>query len=209
MSEMTFYTNPQSRGRVVRWMLEEVGASYEVQVMDFGGNIKSPDYLKLNPMGKVPTLVHEGTVITEVAAICAYLADRFPDRELAPPPESTLRGTYYRWLFFMAGPMEIALSARAYGWRIDDDNAMSVGCGKPGDALDTLEQALSAGPYLCGDRFTTADLLVASYLGFEMQVLKNLEPRPAFVEYVERCNGREAAIRANALDDTLAPEPAN
>lgn len=203
MSKMTFYTNPQSRGRVVRWMLEEVGANYDVRVMEFGGNIKSPEYLKINPMGKVPALVHGDTVITEVAAICAYLADQFPDKQLAPPVDSPLRGNYYRWLFFVAGPLELAMSAKSYQWRIDSDNAVSVGCGQIEDTLNTIELALSTTPYLCGDQFTTADLLLSSYLGFEMMVMKNLEPRQAYVDYVAHCNEREAATRANGLDDAL------
>ncbi|MBN7795308.1 glutathione S-transferase family protein [Parahaliea mediterranea] len=203
MTQMTFYTHPQSRGRIARWMLEEVGADYEVRVMDFDGNIKSPEFLQLNPMGKVPALVHGDTVITELAAICAYLADQFPGKGLAPAVDSPLRGCYYRWLFFVAGPVEIAMSAKTYNWRIDDDNASSVGCGKTGDTADTLERAVAGESYLCGDRFTAADLLLASYLAFEMQVTKTLEPRPAFVNYVERCQAREAATRANALDDAL------
>jgi len=138
MANMTLYTHPQSRGRIARWMLEEVGADYEVRVMDFGGTIKSPEFLEINPMGKVPALVHGDTVITELAAICAYLADQFPGKELAPPVDCLQRGSYYRWLFFVAGPVEIAMSAKTCNWHIDDDNAQSVGCGKIEDTADTL-----------------------------------------------------------------------
>lgn len=208
MSNMMLYTNPQSRGRIVRWMLEEVGADYDVRIMEFDGNIKSPDYLKLNPMGKVPTLVDGAVVISEVAAICAYLADKFPEKGLSPPVESPLRGDYYRWLFFIAGPLEMALTAKAYQWRIDDENVRAVGCGKVEDTLNTVEQALSANPYLCGGQFTTADLLMGSYLGWEMSIMKTIEPRQVFVDYVERCNGREAGKRADALDDALIKESA-
>lgn len=209
MSNLTFYTNPQSRGRVVRWMLEETEAPYDVRVMEYGGNMKSPEYLKINSMGKVPALVHGDTVVTEVAAICTYLADQFPDKGLAPPAGSPDRGSFYRWLFFVAGPLEIAMNARAYQWRIDDDNVGAVGCGRVEDTLGTLEQTLSSAPYLCGGRFTTADLLLASYLNFGISIFKTFEPRPVFVEYTERCGDREAARRAAALDDALLPKEAS
>lgn len=202
MSQMTLYTNPQSRGRVVRWMLEEVGQPYGVEVMTFGGSIKSPEYLALNPMGKVPTLTHKGAVITETVAICTYLAEQFPESGLAPAIDSPERASYYRWLFFAAGPFEMATSARAYDWLIDDERAEAVGCGHIEDSLNTLEQVLTAQPYLCGERFTTADLVMSSYLGWEM-MMKNVDPRPAFTAYVARCEDREAARRANDLDDAL------
>ncbi len=206
MSSMTFYTNPQSRGRIVRWMLEEIGQPYEVQVLEFGGNIKAPAYLAINPMGKVPALVHEGTVITEVAGICTWLAERFPDAGLAPTLGSPARGVYYRWLFFIAGPLEMATTAKAFQWRIDADNAQSVGCGMIADTLTTIEQAIAAGPWLCGTQFTTADLLLSSYLGWEMMT-GNLEAKPLFKDYVARAETREAARRAAALDDALMPAP--
>lgn len=204
MSNIILYTNPQSRGRIVRWMLEEIGQAYDIRMMEFGDNIKSSEYRKLNPMGKVPTLVHEDTVITEVAAICAYLADRFPEKELAPAPDSAARGSYYRWMFFVAGPLEMAMTARAYQWPIDDSNAQAVGCGHIEDTVSTLEQALAAGPYLCGDRFTTADLLMASYVGWEI-MMKNLEPKAVFTDYLKPIEERPAAKRANELDDALIP----
>ncbi len=207
MNTMTLYTNPQSRGRVVRWMLEEIGQPYDVKVMTFGGDIKSPDYLELNPMGKVPTLTHKGTVITEVVAICTYLADRFPEAGLAPALDSPERGSYYRWLFFVAGPYEMATTAKAYGWEITDENASAVGCGHIQDTLNTIEQTLAKQPYLCGDQFTTADLLMASYIGWHM-MMKVLEPNPVFSQYVERCENREAARRADNLDNALMEKSA-
>lgn len=203
MQDLTFYTNPQSRGRIVRWMLEELEIPYETEVMEIGGNIKSPEYLAINPMGKVPAIRHGETVVTEVAAICAYLADRFPDRGLAPAPDSDQRGSYYRWLFFAAGPLEMAITSRAFGWEIDDQKAMSASCGHYQTAIDTIEQAVSRGrPWLCGERFTAADLLVSSYLGFYM-MMKMLDPSPAFEEYVKRAEARPAAKRANEKDDAL------
>src|SRR5579863_5971550 len=95
--ELVFYTNPMSRGRIVRWMLEEVGAPYRTEFLDYGGRMKAPDYLAINPMGKVPAITHGGVAVTEVAAICAYLADAFPEAGLAPPSGSKARGPYYRW----------------------------------------------------------------------------------------------------------------
>ena len=202
MSKLTLYTNPQSRGRIVRWMLEEIGEPYDVHIKEFGDDIKSTEFLTLNPMGKVPVLIHENTVVTEVAAICAYLADRFPDKQLAPAPDSALRGSYYRWLFFVAGPFEMAMTARAFQWRIDDSNVIAIGCGHIDDTLTTLEQALAAGPYLCGDSFTAADLLMASYVGWQI-MMKNLAPKAVFTDYLERIEARPAAKRANELDDAL------
>lgn len=207
MNTMTLYTNPQSRGRVVRWMLEEIGQPYDVKIMSYGGDIKSPQYLKLNPMGKVPTLTHKGAVITEVAAICAYLAEQFPEAGLAPALDSPERGSYHRWLFFIAGPFEMASTAKAYDWEITEENAMAVGCGRIQDTLNTIEQTLAKQPYLCGDQFTTADLIMASYLGWQT-MMKVLEPNPVFSEYVERCEKREAARRADGLDNALMEKSA-
>lgn len=208
MNSITLYTNPQSRGRIARWMLEKIGVPYDVKVMEYGSDIKSPEYLKLNPMGKVPTLTFNDSVITEVVAICTFLAEQFPEKGLAPALDSSARGSYYRWLFFIAGPMEMATSAKAFGWEINDKTAMSIGCGRIQDTLNTIEQTLAKQPYLCGDQFTTADLLMSSYLGWEM-MMKVLEPTPVFSEYVERCHQREAAQLANQLDDALMEEPAS
>src|SRR5690606_31366849 len=120
-----------------------------------------------------------------------------------PPVDSPLRATYYRWLFLIAGRLEMALTATAYQWRIDDENVVAVGFGQFEDVVDTTEKALSANTYLCGEQFSTADLLLASYLGWEMQIMKTLEPRQVFVDYVERCDGRVAGKRATQLDDAL------
>jgi len=202
MAAMTFYTHPWSRGRIVRWMLEEVGADYEVVIKEFGKSMKAPDYLALNPMGKVPALVDRGVVITEVGAICTYLADRFPEKKLAPPIDNPERGSYLRWIFFIAGPLEMATTAKAFGWDIDGEKAVSAGCGRIEDTVNTLEKELQKRSYLCGDHFTAADLLAASYLGWEMQQ-KIIEERPAFREYVDRIGARPANIRAEELDNAL------
>lgn len=202
MKQLTLFTNPQSRGRIIRWLLEELNVPYTVKVLEYGTDIKSAEFLALNPMGKVPVITHGDVVVTETAAICAYLADQFTAKQLAPAPESPERGIYYRWLFFAAGPLEMATSAKAYNWRIDADNAQSVGSGLYQHTVDTLESALSKGPYLCGEQFTAADIYVGSHIIWGM-MFKTLEQRPAFVSYAKRLEARDAAIRANALDDAL------
>src|SRR5271157_6454007 len=111
--DLVFYTHPMSRGRIVRWMLEEIGQPYRTEVLDYGTSMKAPAYLAINPMGKVPALAHGDAVVTEAAAICAYLADAFPQAGLAPPPGDHRRAPYYRWLFFTAGPFEAASSNKA------------------------------------------------------------------------------------------------
>jgi glutathione S-transferase len=205
MAELTFYTHPYSRGRIVRWMLEELGVDYDVEVKESGGSIKAPDYLAINPMGKVPAIKHGNVIVTEVVAICAYLADHFAEKKLAPEPRGAERGAYYRWLFFVAGPLEMACTAKAYDWRIDAENIEAVGCGYIGHVANALELALQNRPYICGDSFTTADVVAASYIGWEM-MHKNLEERPVFREYVDRVCARPAAQRANELDDALMAE---
>jgi len=205
MSALTFYTNPMSRGRVVRWMLEELGIPYDTEILDFDGAMKTPEYLAINPMGKVPAIQHGDTLVTEVAAICTYLADQFPEKGLAPAMNSPERGSYYRWMFFMAGPFEMATTANAYDWRIDDNNVQAVGCGRLEDVIRTLEQALQKGPYICGQHFTAADVLVSSYLWWEM-MQQHLPPNDVFEDYTKRMESRPAAKRANQLDDELAEQ---
>jgi glutathione S-transferase len=204
--ELVFYTNPMSRGRIVRWALEEIGQPYTTKVVNWGEN-KSPEYLAVNPMGKVPTIVHGGTVVTECAAIIAYLADAFPQANLAPPPGSKLRGEYYRWLFFGAGPIEQAVGVKALGVEVPPDREGMLGFGTMGLVLDTLEAKLKAGDYLVGDSFTGADLYIASHLAWGMQ-FGTLEKRPVFEAYVARCCGRPADQRATQIDDALIAEQA-
>jgi glutathione S-transferase len=206
MSEpLTFYTNPQSRGRIVRWMLEETGCTYETQVLEYGTTMKAPDYLAINPMGKVPAIRHGETVVTEVAAICAYLADAFPDAGLAPPPGNPRRGPYYRWMFFAAGPLESAMTGKALGLLAPADKKAMAGYGSYEEVLDAVEGAVATGPYLCGDQFTAADLYLGSQLGFAMQFGMIL-PRPAFSDYVGRLMARPAAQQAGRIDDELVAQ---
>src|SRR4028118_221846 len=155
---LTFYTNPMSRGRIVRWMLEEVGEPYETVLLDYGTTMKAPEYLAINPMGKVPAIRHGETVVTEAAAICAYLADMFPDKGLAPPSGNVRRGNYYRWLFFAAGPLEAAVTGKALGLLAPVEKAAMAGYGTYEDVMNALETAVADCEYLWGDHATAADI---------------------------------------------------
>lgn len=202
MTDLIFYTNPMSRGAIVRWMLEEVGAEYETVVLDYGTTMKAPDYLTINPMGKVPALKHGDTVVTEVAAICVYLADAFPEAGLAPPLSA--RGAYYRWLFYAAGPVESAIIDRA-ALGITDipaDKQPMVGYGTYDQVVDVLDRHVSANQYIAGDRFSAADVYLGSHLAWGTQ-FGTLPKRDSFDAYLARVMARPAARRAKELDDKL------
>ncbi len=199
-STLTFYTHPLSRGRLARWMLEETGLPYDEVVLEFGTTMKSPEYLAINPMGKVPALRHGQAVVTENAAICAYLAELVPEKELIPPPGSPERGAFYRWLFFFAGPFEAWLSASRTGTLAQ---AMGAGYGADGDVLRTLEQALQGKRHLAGDRFTAVDLYVAASLAY-FTMTGAIEKNPVFEAFAAHHVGRPAALAANARDNALA-----
>ena len=199
--DLVFYTNPMSRGRIVRWMLEEVGAPYRTEVLEYGTTMKSAEYLAINPMGKVPALRHGDTVVTETAAICAYLADAFPEAGLAPPTGA--RGAWYRWLFFAAGPIEAATTDRFLGVEpTTPEQQGRVGYGSYGAVMDTLEQALAGGGYIAGEDFSAADVYVGSHVGWGLQS-GSIEKRPAFTDYWSRLEGRDAWRRASEMDDAL------
>jgi glutathione S-transferase len=200
--ELVLYTNPQSRGRIARWMLEEVGQPYTVDVLDYASTMKGPAYLAINPMGKVPALRHGEAVVTESAAICAYLADAFPQAGLAPAPTSKERAAYYRWMFFSAGPLEAATSNKALGFVVPPERERMIGYGTYAQALNALEAAVSKHDYLTGDKFSAADLYVGSHIGFGM-MFGTLERRPAFEQYRKRVSSRPACKRANELDEAL------
>ncbi len=197
---LTFYTNPMSRGRIVRWMLEEVGAPYETVVLDYASSMKAADYLAINPMGKVPAIVHDGRVVTEGAAICAYLAEAFPEAGLAPTAAE--RAPYYRWLFYAAGPVEAAVTNKSLGVVPTEDQQRMVGYGSFDTMLDTLEAAVSVHPFIAGDRFTAADVYVGSQVMWG-QMFGSMPKRDAFVDYGARLAEREAYKRAAAIDDAL------
>ena len=208
--ELVFYTNPMSRGRIVRWMLEELGQPYRTEVLDYATTLKAREYLAINPMGKVPAIVHGDVVVTEAAAICAYLADAFPEPGLAPPLGDKRRGPYFRWMFFCAGPQEASTSVRAMGWEVKPEMKRMAGWGDHADMMGALETAVKDREYITGDKFTAADVYVGSSVGWGLQ-FGSLEKRPAFVAYAERLMARPAALRAREIDDGLiakAQQPA-
>ncbi|MEM7693620.1 MAG: glutathione S-transferase family protein [Pseudomonadota bacterium] len=199
--ELTFYTNPMSRGRIVRWMLEEVGAPYETVLVGYGPTMKAPDYLAINPMGKVPALRHGPHVVTEGAAICAYLADAFPEAGLAP--SSGARADYYRWLFFGAGPIEAAVTAKGINLEPPAEKAPQVGFGTTDLTFGTLADAVAAREWLGGDAFSAADVYCASQVmwGLHFGLMPKLAPLEA---YVARATARPAFARAAEKDDAAA-----
>ena len=203
MSDLIFYTNPQSRGQTVRWMLEEVGQPYDTRILGYGTSMKDPAYLAINPMGKVPAIVHRGKTVTEVAAICCYLADAFPEAGLAPPADQ--RADYYRWIFFTSGPVEAAFSDKAAGWEPSPERQRTFGYGNYDLAVDTLEKGISAGPFIASDRFTAADLFVGAMINF-MLAFKLLPEREAFIDYARRMTDRPAYVRAQQLDQEALAE---
>jgi glutathione S-transferase len=200
--ELIFYTNPMSRGRIVRWMLEEVGQPYRTELLDFRTTMKEPAYLLINPMGKVPAIRHGEAVVTEGAAICAYLADAFPAAGLAPPAGDRSRAAYYRWLFFAAGPIEAAVTNKALGFSIPPGREVMAGYGSYDDALNALERAVSGKNYIAGDRFTAADVYVGAQIGSGLR-FGTIEKRPAFESYWARLSARQAFSRATEIDDAL------
>ncbi len=202
-AQLRFFTHPMSRGRTVRWMLEEIGAPYETDIIGYGAAMKAPAYLAINPMGKVPAIQHGDIIVTECAAILAYLADAFPDAQLAPPPTSPQRGPYYRWLFFGAGCVEPAASSKMLDITPTVEQQAMVGFGSLNAVMDTLDQALSETPeFLTGSQFTAADL----YIGSQLEWLTSFgvfEKRESFVTFIARATNREAYRRANAADDKV------
>ena len=205
MADLTLYTNPMSRGRIARWMLEEVGEPYEARILGYGAQMKSAEYRAVNPMGKVPAIRHGETVVTEAAAICAYLADAFPGAGLAPEPRAPERGAYYRWLFFAAGPVEAAVTNGSLGVVTDTPELSGrVGYGSMTDVLDALEGLVAGREFVTG-RFSAADVYLGSAIGWGL-LFGTMEERPGFRAYHERLAGRPAAIRAREADDALMPE---
>lgn len=190
---IVFYTHPQSRGAMTHWMLEEIGCTYKIEVMQFGPPMKSPEYLAINPMGKVPAVKHGDTVVTETGAILSYLADLFPDARLAPPVGQ--RGAYYRWMYFVAGPCEAAMSNKSVGWEPAPELRGRFGYGSYQQTIDTITRAVDGKTFIAGDRFTAADLYVASFLNFGM-MFNTIEKRPALEAYVKPHVARPAFKRA-------------
>lgn len=201
--DLVLYTHPWSRGQIARWMLEETGAPYRQVVLDFGTTMKAPDYLALNPMGKVPTVVHGQQVVTECAAICAYLADAFPAASLAPAPAQ--RAAYYRWLFFAAGPLEASVVDRTLGVKIEAKQERMVGYGNYERVMDTLAAAVARAPWLGGPAFSAADVYVGSQLIWGMQ-FGTIAKRAEFEDYAARLTQRPAYQAAKAIDAALGAQ---
>ena len=196
--EIVFYHNPQSRSQMAHWMLEEAGAPYKIMPIDFTkGEHKTPAFLAINPMGKLPTIVHRGVVVTETAAIIAYIADAFPAAGLAPPSGDPSRGAYYRWLFFGAGCFEPALLDKMMN-RPPVERKSAVGWGSYEEVIAALKTALAQGPYLLGDKFSAADVYVGSEIRFAMMFgASGLKGEKVFEDYVTRLSARPAAKRTS------------
>ena len=202
---VTFYTNPQSRGQIARWMLEEVGAEYRQEILEYGTTMKSEEYLKVNPMGKVPTIVHNDKIVTECAAICAYLADVFPEAGLAPDVND--RAEYYRWLFFSAGPLEAAIVNRTLEVTVKEEQEPMVGYGNYDRVLDVLSERLQSSPYIAGEQFTAADVYVGSHVLWGLH-FGTMDKRDGFEEYAARLVERPAFKAAKQIDEALIAEHA-
>jgi glutathione S-transferase len=203
--DLVFYTHPMSRGRIVRWMLEELAQPYRTEVLGYADSMKGPAYLAINPMGKVPAITHGDAVVTEAAAICAYLADAFPAAGLAPPLGDKRRAPYFRWMFFAAGPVEAASATRMLGVTVQADQKRMVGWGDTADLLHGLESAIEGRDYVLGDQFSAADAYFGSHISWGMQ-FGSLEKRPVFERYVERLQNRPAYQRGAEIDDKLLAE---
>ncbi|MEM8695187.1 MAG: glutathione S-transferase family protein [Pseudomonadota bacterium] len=201
---LTFYTNPMSRGQIVRWMLEEVGVPYEQVLLDYGTTMKAEEYLAINPMGKVPAITHDDKVVTECAAICSYLADVFPEAGLAPQTDAE-RADYYRWMFFASGPLESAIMMNALDWSPTEEQQATVGFGSYDRIIDATDELIGGRDYICGDRFTAADVYAGSQIDWGL-TFGTIPKRDAFETYAARLRERDAYKRAKAIDAELIPE---
>ena len=202
MADLKFYTNPMSRGQIVRWMLEEVGQPYDATIVDYAV-MHDEAYRAINPMMKVPAILHDGRIVTECAGIIAYLADVFPDADLGPRGDE--KADYYRWLLFAAGPIEQAVTNKANGFEPTPEKGRMFGYGSYDLAVQTLADHLAGRDYVCGDRFTAADVYVGSQVlwGTQFGTLPALQP---FLDYGERLASREAYQRGKGIDMQLIAE---
>jgi glutathione S-transferase len=202
MTTLTLYHAAPSRSSIVRWMLEEIGEPYDLHLLNLAaGEQHKPDYITINPMGKVPALKHGDTVITEAAAICTYLADEFPAAKLNVPIGDPRRGVYLKWLFFGPGCIEPAITDRAFP-RKEEPRRGALGYGDFDTVMDVAAKAVAKGPYLMGEQFTAADVVVGSTLRWGM-MFNILPKRQEFVDYVARLEQRPALQRASAADRAL------
>ncbi len=198
---LTLYTNPMSRGRMARWMLEEIGEPYEARMLDFGPPMKSAEYRAINPMGKVPALVHDGRVVTEVAAIGGYLAETFPQASLMPED----RAGFWRWMAFTAGPLEYAVVGRSMGWEVAPDKRGRVGYGSFEEVVATLSAHFEGRSFAVGDRFSVVDVILGSQIGWGLR-FGTIPAEPALVAYWDGIKTRPAHLRAAEIDDRLFAE---
>ncbi|MCU0900702.1 MAG: glutathione S-transferase family protein [Cypionkella sp.] len=204
MTALTLYTNPMSRGRIARWMLEETGQPYTTVTLAYGAEMKAAAYRAINPMGKVPALVHDDRVVTETAAICTYLADAFPEAGLMPKD----RAAFYRWMFFAAGPFEQAVVNASFGWKPGTpQEAGRTGYGSLETVVGTLSAHLDRGGHIVGDSFSAADVYLGGQIGWGLQ-FGTLPKTDALVAYWDRIKDRPAALRARALDDAALKKDA-
>ncbi len=205
MATYTFFTNPMSRGQIARWALHETGASYDQVLVDWAA--KPAAFVAANPMGKVPTIIHHSEtgarVVTECAAICAYLAETHPEAGLLPADAEL--ADYYRWMFFAAGPVEQAIVGRSMDWQVPEGREAMVGFGSFERVLDTLDGHFSGSNYVCGPRFTMADVYVGSQIDWGL-TFGSIPPRESFVAYAERLQARGAYKAAKAIDNQLIQE---
>jgi glutathione S-transferase len=203
VAKLTLYHAAPSRSAIVRWMLEEIGEPYDVHIVNLkNGEQRTPDFLALNPMGKVPALRHGDAVITEVSAICTYLADEFPEKKLNVPIGDPRRGTYLKWLFFNPSCVEPAIMDRAYP-RKEGAPRAALGYGDYDTVMDVVAKGVVPGPYIMGEQFTAADVAIGSGLRFGM-MFKLIPERPEFTAYVARLAGRPALKQATAKDEALS-----
>ncbi|WP_095011613.1 glutathione S-transferase family protein [Tsuneonella mangrovi] len=204
MADYTFYTNPMSRGQIARWALHEAGADYDTVLVDW--QAKPAEFLAANPMGKVPTIIHHhgshDHVVTEAAAICHYLAEMTAP-ELLPNAEE--KADYFRWLFFAAGPLEQAVVANSMGWEVAPEREGMAGFGTYERTINAIDGWLGEHDYVCGDRFTMADVYVGSAVDWGL-AFKSIPTRPSFEAYAARLRERDAYKAAKAIDMRLIAE---
>jgi len=202
MKAPILYYCPQTRAETALWINEELGNPCTIEVIDIrAGAQKAPALLALNPMGKLPTLVHDEHVVTETAAICAYLADQYADQGLAPALDDLRRGTYYRWMFFAPSCLEPAMMDKLSG--VERENTMSAGHGGFDDVVTAMESAIRSGPYILGEMFSAADIVLGSTINFATMfgALENTDP---FSSYLKRLHERSAWKQASEKSVQIA-----
>lgn len=198
--KLTFYTNPMSRGQIARWVLHEANIDYQQEIIEYGEQMTSTEYRAINPMAKVPAIKHGEKVVTECSAICAYIADAFPEAGLAPANAD--RADYYRWLFFAAGPLESATTNKSLGLEPSLEQERMAGYGNMQRTLDTIGEMLASRDYVCGETFSAADVYLGSHIIWG-SAFGTLPQNDIFDAYAERLQARAAYKEAKAIDEAL------